>query len=364
MTQWSSLAEGWNPHSPRTGRWSHRDGRAGRPGRVRRFAGPAAGAPHRRRAAALRRQAAHRRRDVEAARAAGPGHRRADPDRRGRPADHRPGGDRRAGRAAPGCARAAAQPAEGELRRSRRCASRRRSGGSRSSNTATASGSSRRWRPRTPSTKPPDPNAPGSSFAIADAELGDLTALLDFPGVWGLDLLHAHGHVSLLQTSVDPHHPFFGFDGTSVVAEGGGALRVLRQHLAARSHRHQPHRDDARTARRHRAGPGRRGHRAQPPVRARRLHRHLRRHQRARDRSAHRVRPRGRRADRRGGGQGAERPQDRRRGRAHHRRPDAAVREDPGGRAHRGAGRALRRLPRQGRRADAGVRRRRWDAST
>ncbi|MFL5304608.1 MAG: translocation/assembly module TamB domain-containing protein [Polyangia bacterium] len=81
--------------------------------------------------------------------------------------------------------------------------------------------------PKNPSTKPPDPNAPGSSFAIADAELGDLTALLDFPGVWGLDLLHAHGHVSLLQTSVDPHHPFFGFDGTSVVAEGGGALRVL-----------------------------------------------------------------------------------------------------------------------------------------
>ncbi|HVT10319.1 MAG TPA: translocation/assembly module TamB domain-containing protein [Polyangia bacterium] len=81
--------------------------------------------------------------------------------------------------------------------------------------------------PKTPSTKPPDPNAPGSSFAIADAELGDLTALLDFPGVWGLDLLHAHGHISLIQTSVDPRHPFFGFDGTSVVAEGGGALRVL-----------------------------------------------------------------------------------------------------------------------------------------
>ncbi|HSS38738.1 MAG TPA: hypothetical protein VLT58_08210, partial [Polyangia bacterium] len=80
---------------------------------------------------------------------------------------------------------------------------------------------------KTAPAKPPDPNAPGSSFAIADAELGDLTAILDFPGVWGLELRHAHGHVSLLQTSVDPHHPFFGFDGTSVVAEGGGALQVL-----------------------------------------------------------------------------------------------------------------------------------------
>ncbi|HXJ22259.1 MAG TPA: translocation/assembly module TamB domain-containing protein [Polyangia bacterium] len=82
-------------------------------------------------------------------------------------------------------------------------------------------------KPTTPAPPPPDPNQPGSSFAIADAELGDLTALFDFPGVWGLELRHAHGHVSLLQSTVDPHHPVFGFDATSVVAEGGGALRIL-----------------------------------------------------------------------------------------------------------------------------------------
>ncbi len=81
--------------------------------------------------------------------------------------------------------------------------------------------------PKTPPAHPPDPNAPGTFFAIEDAELGDLTALFDFPGVWGLELRHAHGHVSLLQTGVDPHHPFFGFDATSVVAEGGGSLRIL-----------------------------------------------------------------------------------------------------------------------------------------
>ncbi len=81
--------------------------------------------------------------------------------------------------------------------------------------------------PKAPPKAPPDPNQPGSSFAINDAELGDLTALFDFPGVWGLELRHAHGHVSLLQSTVDPHHPIFGFDGTSVVAEGGGSLRIL-----------------------------------------------------------------------------------------------------------------------------------------
>ncbi len=81
--------------------------------------------------------------------------------------------------------------------------------------------------PRAATAKPRDPDAPGTFFAIDDAELGDLTAVLDFPGVWGLELRHAHGHVTLLQTGVDPHHPFFGFDATSVVAEGGGALRIL-----------------------------------------------------------------------------------------------------------------------------------------
>jgi hypothetical protein len=83
--------------------------------------------------------------------------------------------------------------------------------------------------PKPSATPPPpaDPDKPGSSFAINDAELGDLTALFDFPGVWGLELRRAHGHVSLLQSGVDPRHPVFGFDATSVVAEGGGALRIL-----------------------------------------------------------------------------------------------------------------------------------------
>ncbi len=79
MTQWSSLAEGWNPHSPRSGRRSRSRRSRWSCCRVRGFAGPAPRAPHRRRAAAVRRQAAHRRRDVAAARAGRPAHRRADP---------------------------------------------------------------------------------------------------------------------------------------------------------------------------------------------------------------------------------------------------------------------------------------------
>jgi translocation-and-assembly-module (TAM) inner membrane subunit TamB-like protein len=82
--------------------------------------------------------------------------------------------------------------------------------------------------PKTPS--PPQPG-PGSLFEITGAELGDLTAMFDFPGAWGLELRHAHGSVSLIQSSVDPKHPVFGFDARSVVAEGGGWLRILDDNL-------------------------------------------------------------------------------------------------------------------------------------
>lgn len=83
-----------------------------------------------------------------------------------------------------------------------------------------------------PKNAPPPPPAdkasgPGSFFEIAGAELGDLTALFDFPGAWGLELRHAHARASLKQSSVDPKHPSFGFDAGPVVAEGGGWLRIL-----------------------------------------------------------------------------------------------------------------------------------------
>jgi autotransporter translocation and assembly factor TamB len=83
--------------------------------------------------------------------------------------------------------------------------------------------------PRTPPPPPPPgaPPGPGSKFEIGDAELGDLTAVFDFPGAWGLELRHAHGTVSLLQSTLDPQHPIFGFDARQVVAEGGGFLRIM-----------------------------------------------------------------------------------------------------------------------------------------
>ena len=83
--------------------------------------------------------------------------------------------------------------------------------------------------PKTPPPPPPpgSPPGPGSKFEIGDAELGDLTAVFDFPGAWGLELRHAHGTVSLIQSTLDPHHPLFGFDARQVVAEGGGFLRIM-----------------------------------------------------------------------------------------------------------------------------------------
>jgi hypothetical protein len=61
---------------------------------------------------------------------------------------------------------------------------------------------------------PPPPGAkpkegPGSFFEIASAELGDLNAILDFPGSWGLELRHAHARASLKQDGTDPAHPTF-----------------------------------------------------------------------------------------------------------------------------------------------------------
>jgi hypothetical protein len=75
-----------------------------------------------------------------------------------------------------------------------------------------------------PGTKP---KGPGSFFAIDGAEIGDLDAILDFPGSWGLELRHAHARVSLKQDGTDPEHPTFGFDAGPVLAAGGGWLRIL-----------------------------------------------------------------------------------------------------------------------------------------
>ena len=72
-----------------------------------------------------------------------------------------------------------------------------------------------------------EPKGPGTYFEIVGAELGDLTAIFDFPGSWGLELRHAHARASLKQSGVDPKNPTFGFDAGPVVAAGGGFLRIL-----------------------------------------------------------------------------------------------------------------------------------------
>jgi autotransporter translocation and assembly factor TamB len=71
------------------------------------------------------------------------------------------------------------------------------------------------------------PKGPGSFFEIAGAEIGDLNAILDFPGSWGLELRNAHARVTLKQDGTDPEHPTFGFDAGPVLAAGGGWLRIL-----------------------------------------------------------------------------------------------------------------------------------------
>ena len=84
-----------------------------------------------------------------------------------------------------------------------------------------------------PPPPPPDakPKGPGSFFAIEGAELGDLNAILDFPGSWGLELRHAHARASLKQDGTDPAHPTFGFDAGPVQAAGGGWLRILDDYV-------------------------------------------------------------------------------------------------------------------------------------
>jgi hypothetical protein len=71
------------------------------------------------------------------------------------------------------------------------------------------------------------PKGPGSFFEIASSELGDLDAILDFPGSWGLELRHVHTRATLIQSGVDPLHPIFGFDVGPLVASGGGFLKIL-----------------------------------------------------------------------------------------------------------------------------------------
>ena len=85
--------------------------------------------------------------------------------------------------------------------------------------------------PPTPAGTEPVKNGPGSFFELVDAELGDLNAVFDFPGVWGLELRHMHATASLIQSAVDPAHPIFGFDAGPVVAEGGGWLRIMDDNL-------------------------------------------------------------------------------------------------------------------------------------
>jgi len=82
--------------------------------------------------------------------------------------------------------------------------------------------------PPPPGTKP---KGPGSFFAIEGAELGDLNAIFDFPGSWGLELRHAHARASLKQDGTDPEHPTFGFDAGPVLAAGGGWLRILDDYV-------------------------------------------------------------------------------------------------------------------------------------
>ena len=84
-----------------------------------------------------------------------------------------------------------------------------------------------------PPPPPPDakPKGPGSYFEIASAELGDLNAIFDFPGSWGLELRHAHARASLKQYGADPAHPTFGFDAGPVLAAGGGWLRILDDYV-------------------------------------------------------------------------------------------------------------------------------------
>jgi autotransporter translocation and assembly factor TamB len=80
------------------------------------------------------------------------------------------------------------------------------------------------------------PDQPGSLFEIASSELGDLDVIFDFPGAWGLELRHTHARASLIQSTVDPKHPVFGFDAGPVVSEGGGYLKILDDNVLPFDH--------------------------------------------------------------------------------------------------------------------------------
>ena len=90
------------------------------------------------------------------------------------------------------------------------------------------------------------------------------TAILDFPGSWGLQLRHAHARASLIQSGVDPKYPIFGFDagGPSSPRAAATPRDSRRQRVALRPRRHQPRRDDAGVVGRHLPGPPRRPTRA------------------------------------------------------------------------------------------------------
>jgi TamB, inner membrane protein subunit of TAM complex len=92
--------------------------------------------------------------------------------------------------------------------------------------------------PKNPPAVPPpiDPNVPGSFFQIVNAELGDLDVIFDFPGAWGLELRHTHATASLIQSTVDPMHPVFGFDAGPVVSTGGGYLKILDDNVLPFDH--------------------------------------------------------------------------------------------------------------------------------
>lgn len=77
----------------------------------------------------------------------------------------------------------------------------------------------------------PKPDAaPGTFFHIVNADLADLSALFDFPA-WGLELRNARASASLIQSTVDPKNPIFGFDAGPILAEGGGWLRILEDNV-------------------------------------------------------------------------------------------------------------------------------------
>ncbi|HEY8925961.1 MAG TPA: hypothetical protein VIU64_16365, partial [Polyangia bacterium] len=84
---------------------------------------------------------------------------------------------------------------------------------------------------KTEKEKKDEAQGPGSLFEITGADIDEFNVLFDFPGSWGLELRRTRVHASLIQSTVDPKHPIFGFDAGPVIAEGGGWLRILDDNL-------------------------------------------------------------------------------------------------------------------------------------